>query len=224
VSNDKDSPQNVNTPGAPRADITIPHGAVDPLVAYLVRQRMKDGLGRNHIVSLCYRPENNNYVWVQYDRDGPDPIHHVLDMGPDVKMERLYVSVSEADPTTLEGSVTGKVIGVHPPGIPGDFNLPGVWAPHPGGDLDFTFPDVPDVPTFIDVPKHNPDGSLNPFYEPIERGVAMGIISGYINSDGKREFRPGQTVNRAQVMAMILRALHKVFPGAGAQSAGKKGK
>jgi hypothetical protein len=45
VSNDKDSPQNVNTPGAPHADITIPHGAVDPLVAYLVRQRMKDGLG-----------------------------------------------------------------------------------------------------------------------------------------------------------------------------------
>jgi hypothetical protein len=218
VSNDtvKDSPQNVNTPGAPHADITIPHGAVDPLVAYLVRQRMKDGLGRNHIISLCYRPENNNYVWVQYDRDGPNPIHHVLDMGPDVKMERLYVSVSDFDPTTLEFSVAGKVIGIHPPGIPGDFSLPGVWAPRDDGSS-FVFPPVPDNPTFIDVPKDSP------FYSSIEEATALGIVSGYTGDNGVRIFRPGQDVNRAQAVTMIMRALHKIFPGVGTQSAGKKG-
>jgi hypothetical protein len=213
--NDKDSAQNVNTPGAPHADIAIAHGAVDPLVAYLVRQRMKDGLGRNHIVSLCYRPENNNYVWVQYDRDGPDPIHHVLDMGPDVKMERLYVTVAGAD---LIGSVTGKVIGVHPPGIPGDFEIRGVWAPLGGsGVAPFSVPE-PSQQTFRDVPTNSV------FWRDVEQAAALGIVAGYADAAGVRTFRPEDKVSRAQLAAFVMRVVRLLLTGgSSAQSASKKG-
>lgn len=210
----KDSPASANALPAPPTTIHIPSGTIDPNIAYLAYGKMEDGLGRMHTFALCYRPSNNNITFVTYDRDGPDPRHEVLNMDSGLKIDRLYVGIAGND---LLISTTAHQLIVQPPGVPGTVRLEGVWAPVAAG-AGFAFPPVPDVPTFIDVPK------ASPFYDEIEEAVAMGIVFGYTDINGNRVFKPGLPVNRAQDVAINMRGLHKVFPGAGAQSAGTKGK
>jgi hypothetical protein len=197
----KDSPASANALPAPTTTIHIPTGAIDPNIAYLAYCKMEDGQGRMHTTALCYRPTNNNITFVTYDRDGPNPRHEVLSMDPGLKMDRLHVSAAGND---LLISTTAHQLIVQPPGVPGTARLTGVWAPLAGGSS-FVFPPVPDNPTFIDVPKDSP------FYSSIEEATALGIVSGYTGDNGVRIFRPGLTVNRAQCVTMIMRALHRIF-------------
>jgi hypothetical protein len=191
VSNDtvKDAPMSATADAAPPTTIHIPTGAIVQNVAYLAYGKMEDGLKRTHTFALCYRPTNNNITWVEYWRAGDDPRHEVLNMDPGLKIDRLYVGIAGND---LLISTTAHQLIVQPPGVPGTVRLEGVWAPLAGG-VGFTFPRVPENPTFIDVPK------ASPFYDEIEEAVALGIVSGYTDINGNRVFKPGLPVNRAQV-------------------------
>jgi hypothetical protein len=55
--------------------------------------------------------------------------------------------------------------------------------------------------TFVDVALDSP------FHEPIEQLAAMELISGYDLPNGKREFRQGVSITRAQAAKVVYGAL-----------------
>jgi hypothetical protein len=202
-------------------------------VGVIQRQFAIDGAGNLQVLKLVFVGNNNNKTRLQqftYSPTGALLHHNVIRFGhtDDLNSGDFWKGDGFAASGNLELEVYGDCHQI--PG-PGGFNragmggnpdeapliIPGVWTPHPAGRIDFTFPPVPDVPTFIDVPK------ASPFYDEIEEAVAMGIVSGYTDINGNRVFKPGLPVNRAQDTAINMRGLHKVFPNAGTQSAGKKG-
>jgi hypothetical protein len=180
---------------------------------------MLDGAGTRHIIEARYDVGNNHKVYVEHRRVYTDGgllksryylgVTNNIGDAAYVKIDGVGVAIDGPD---LLFRLRGHRIGDTPDNhvrkmgqVGATYRVANVWVPIASAGVSFTFPPIPATPTFIDVPKDSP------FYSSIEQAVALGIVSGYTDPNGRRYFAPGQAVNRAQCVTMIMRSLHAIF-------------
>jgi hypothetical protein len=165
-----------------------------------------DVLGRTHKWVENYNVANNNEVWLEYTRSGPNPLFYVYDVPWDkpLKMEHLsivqYLDGFIIDTTNHETDPdpTNNAAG----SVPAFGILRGVFAPFPlvAGRPRPVIPK--ERQTFTDVPFGSP------YWEFIEIAVQEGWISGH-GTAPNRTFLPMENLVRGAGCKLIVNA---VFP------------
>jgi hypothetical protein len=158
---------------------------------------LDDGAGVPHLIEGRFHVRNNNITLLYHEWAGQNEtiILNGLkldDFMLDPASGRLRLRGHEFGPTAVfraMGSCRATV------------QLNG-WVPRGGGGS------APHLPTYDRRKQSFVDVALDsPFHEPIEQLAAMELISGYDLPNGKREFRQGVSITRAQAAKVVYGAL-----------------